>query len=55
LNAALFNRILWQAMKGETPYPNQRDGRDLRLNRKQLLEQFRQVSLKQAASDKRGQ
>src|SRR5262249_40541142 len=38
LNAALFNRILWQAMKGETAYPTERDQRDLRMNRRQLLQ-----------------
>jgi DNA-binding beta-propeller fold protein YncE len=51
LNATLFNRILWQAMKGDLPYPTQRDGRDLRINRQQLLEQFRQVNFNQVGSD----
>src|SRR5215510_5938617 len=41
LNAALFNRILWQVMKGETPYPAQRDQRDLRNDRRQLLEHYK--------------
>src|SRR5215831_12145 len=41
LNAALFNRVLWQVMKSDTPYPTQRDQRDLRMNRKQLLEPYK--------------
>lgn len=45
LNVQLFNRILWQAMKGDVPYPTQRNGRDLRNNRKQLLHQFKAAKL----------
>src|SRR5262249_24348298 len=30
-----------QAMKGDTAYPTQRDQRDLRINRRQLLEQYK--------------
>jgi hypothetical protein len=41
LNAVLFNRFLWQVMKNDAPYPTQRDQRDLRTNRKQLLEQYK--------------
>src|SRR5260221_8642685 len=33
LNAELFNRVLWQAMKGDVPYPTQRNRQDLRVNR----------------------
>src|SRR5262249_48626855 len=43
VNAALFNRILWQVMKSDTPYPTQRDQRNLRINRRQLLERYKQV------------
>ena len=43
VNAVLFNRILWQVMKSRAPYPTQRDQRDLRMNRRQLLEQYKQV------------
>lgn len=35
-----FNRLLWAGLKGEaTPYPVARSGRDLRKNRKRLLQQ----------------
>jgi DNA-binding beta-propeller fold protein YncE len=40
LNAVLFNRILWQVMKADAPYPTERNQRDLRINRRQLLEQY---------------
>jgi DNA-binding beta-propeller fold protein YncE len=49
LNVQLFNRILWQAMKGDVPYPTQRNGRDFRSNRKELLKQFEAVKLEQPA------
>ena len=32
-----FNRIVWQGLKGNIPYPTERNGADLRKNRKQLL------------------
>jgi DNA-binding beta-propeller fold protein YncE len=41
VNAVLFNRILWQVMKSDIPYPTQRDQRDLRMNRRQLLETYK--------------
>jgi hypothetical protein len=38
VDAALFNRVLWQGIKGENvPYPLLRDGRDLSTNREMLL------------------
>src|SRR5262249_4595061 len=47
LDVDRFNRILWAAMKGEkTPYPTQRHGRDLRANRKQLLEKVNTQGVK---------
>src|SRR5260221_14144752 len=41
LNAELFTRVLGQAMKGDVPYPTQRNRQDLRVNRPVLLEQFK--------------
>ncbi len=49
LNVQLFNHILWQAMRGDVPYPTTRNGRDLRSNRKELLKQFEPVKLEQPA------
>jgi hypothetical protein len=36
-NPDRFNRIVWQGLRGDVPYPAQRNGADLRQNRKQLL------------------
>jgi hypothetical protein len=33
----LFNRVIWQGLKGDVPYPTFRSGADLRQNRQQLL------------------
>jgi DNA-binding beta-propeller fold protein YncE len=33
----LFNRVIWQGLKGDVPYPTVRSGADLRQNREQLL------------------
>jgi DNA-binding beta-propeller fold protein YncE len=39
LNAPLFNRVLWQGLMGASvPYPATRSGRDLRHNRRALLD-----------------
>jgi len=37
LDTARFNMALWRGLKGDTPYPAARDGRDLREGRKALL------------------
>ena len=38
LDAARFNRLLWEGMKGQNvPYPTIRSGQDLRINRETLL------------------
>ncbi|MGA8657817.1 MAG: hypothetical protein WB586_16860 [Chthoniobacterales bacterium] len=34
---AKFNRIVWQGLKGDLPYPSQRTGADLRKDRNRLL------------------
>jgi hypothetical protein len=34
---AKYNRILWEGLKRNVPYPTKRDGRDLRKNRAMLL------------------
>ncbi|HVO64734.1 MAG TPA: bifunctional YncE family protein/alkaline phosphatase family protein [Terriglobales bacterium] len=33
----LFNRVIWQGLKGDIPYPTVRSGADLRQHREQLL------------------
>ena len=44
LDAAQYNRILWQGVVGENiPYPAARNGRDLRHNRASLLKGARKV------------
>jgi DNA-binding beta-propeller fold protein YncE len=40
LDTPRFNRILWQGLMGNVPYPTVRDGRDLRKNRAALLAHF---------------
>jgi YVTN family beta-propeller protein len=35
-----FNRILWQGLMGDQPYPSSPSGLDLRANRQQLLERY---------------
>lgn len=37
LDAAQYNRLLWEGIKGAQPYPAQRSGKDLRHNRQALL------------------
>jgi len=47
VDAARFNLILWQAMKGENvPYPTVRTGTDLRKNRETLLKHWRESRTK---------
>jgi hypothetical protein len=40
LDTAAFNRILWQGIMGNVPYPTVRSGLDLRKNRAQLLKKW---------------
>ncbi|HYL94002.1 MAG TPA: beta-propeller fold lactonase family protein [Alphaproteobacteria bacterium] len=49
VDSARFNMILWEGLKPGQPYPRKRDGRDLRGNRKQLLEDFSSQKLNQPA------
>ena len=37
---ATYNRILWKGLMGDKPYPVERSGKDLRQNRKELLERY---------------
>ena len=38
----LFNRVIWEGLMGDRPYPTERSGADLRKNREQLLKSFNQ-------------
>jgi hypothetical protein len=40
LDTEAFNQVLWNGLKGDQPYPNERDGRDLRKNRRKLLRSY---------------
>jgi YVTN family beta-propeller protein len=40
LDSERFNLVLWNGLKGDQPYPTERDGRDLRKNREKLLERL---------------
>ncbi|MGA3085457.1 MAG: beta-propeller fold lactonase family protein [Thermodesulfobacteriota bacterium] len=37
---ATYNHILWKGLMGDKPYPIERSGKDLRQNRKELLERY---------------
>jgi DNA-binding beta-propeller fold protein YncE len=39
-----YNHILWEGLMGSKPYPAIRSGLDLRLNRAQLLQQYRMTN-----------
>jgi DNA-binding beta-propeller fold protein YncE len=39
-NFAAYNRILWKGLMGDKPYPAASTGKDLRHNRKELLERY---------------
>ncbi len=39
IDSEQFNLVLWKGLMGDKPYPYERDGRDLRHNRKELLKQ----------------
>lgn len=41
LDPAVFNQVLWKGLMGSKPYPAISSGEDLRQNRQQLLEQYR--------------
>ena len=41
LDPLVFNQVLWQGLMGSKPYPTTSSGLDLRVNREQLLEQYR--------------
>jgi YVTN family beta-propeller protein len=43
LDTAKFNRILWTGTMGDAPYPAERTGEDLRVDRARLLEEFRRA------------
>jgi hypothetical protein len=38
---AAYNRILWTGLMGDKAYPAKRSGKDLRQNRKELLERYK--------------
>ena len=46
----LFNRIIWQGLKGDIPYPTTRSGADLRQNREQLLKSVASQEAKPVSS-----
>ena len=37
-NPEKFNRIIWEGLKGNVPYPSERTGADLRVHRRQILQ-----------------
>ena len=49
VDPAEFNRILWKGLMGDKPYPATPSGKDLRQNREQLLERYRQALKEKAA------
>jgi len=40
-DADKFNRITWEAVMGDIPYPSERNGADLRKNRAELLRKYK--------------
>ena len=40
VDAEAFNRILWEGIMGDLPYPTVRNGLDLRKNRARLLKEW---------------
>jgi len=56
VNPAKFNRIVWEGLKGkDTPYPTERSGRDLKDDRKVLLEEMRNGGSESEAAKGGGQ
>jgi DNA-binding beta-propeller fold protein YncE len=52
---AKYNRIVWAGVKGDTvPYPEARDGSDLRANRESLLKAKGRISHKERSDHKEG-
>jgi YVTN family beta-propeller protein len=43
-----FNRITWEGVMGDVPYPSERTGTDLRLNRAELLKKHHTAALRAA-------
>jgi hypothetical protein len=41
LDPLAFNKVLWQGLMGSKPYPATSSGADLRVNREELLKQYR--------------
>jgi hypothetical protein len=50
LDTAKYNRILWEGMMGNKPYPVDRSGADLRVGRAQLLKEYEKELRKSEAS-----
>jgi hypothetical protein len=40
-NPERFNRIIWEGLKGNMPYPSERNGADLRKDRRRILQSGR--------------
>jgi DNA-binding beta-propeller fold protein YncE len=53
LDSVKFNHVLWVGTMGTKPYPDARSGEDLRGNRQQLLEGYREAP-RRAVSDSGG-
>jgi hypothetical protein len=49
-----YSRILWKGLMGDKPYPETRNGADLRENRQELLARHRALSNQKAASANEG-
>jgi YVTN family beta-propeller protein len=41
IDVEAFNRVLWEGIMGDVPYPTERSGLDLRKNRQKLLKKWR--------------
>jgi YVTN family beta-propeller protein len=53
-NFADYSRILWKGLMGDKPYPETRNGSDLRQNREELLARHRALSDKKTAPANEG-
>ncbi len=54
VDGAEYNRILWEGIMGDQPYPAAPTGVDLRQNREQLLERYRQSMQETAPTPRTG-